>query len=108
MDDGQQPCDDFNPGGSQEAMYNWHECPGCPGTRRFCKNCNSDHHSSGWDKCLARERRAHAATREALSRLRSACVNAVQTYDSISEANAPTWLHELRIAADIERAKGGE
>jgi hypothetical protein len=71
METGKQPCEDFDPGSPVGSFLNYHECPGCPGTRRFCANCKSDHHSSGWDTCLAAERAAHAVTREKLERLRA-------------------------------------
>jgi hypothetical protein len=66
METGKQPCEDFDPGSPVGSFLNYHECPGCPGTRRFCANCKSDHHSSGWDTCLAAERAAHAVTRQKL------------------------------------------
>lgn len=51
METGDQPCDDFDPG--EDAMYNYHECPGCSKIRRFCDKCITDHHSGGWDTCEA-------------------------------------------------------
>lgn len=52
MESGNQPCESFDPGGGEGALQNYHECPGCPATRRFCNSCNRDHHEGGWDSCL--------------------------------------------------------
>lgn len=60
-EEGQQPCQEFQPGesGDPGGSYNHHECPGCDGDRRFCQNCLRDHHSGGWETCR-RLKRAHA------------------------------------------------
>ena len=57
---GQQPCTNFTPGAFSE--YNYHECPGCPATRRFCESCNRDHHSGGWESCKAPHRQPPTPT----------------------------------------------
>lgn len=28
-----------------------HECFTCEGSRYFCANCHTDHHSNGWQPC---------------------------------------------------------
>jgi hypothetical protein len=100
METGKQPCEDFDPGSPSGSFLNYHECPGCPGTRRFCANCKSDHHSSGWDTCLAAERAAHAVTRQKLERLQTAARDVLDTYAHITKANQPRWLTGLRAALE--------
>lgn len=48
FDQGRQPCDDF-----KKVSFDTftHQCPHCNGTRAFCANCNTDHHSDGWQLC---------------------------------------------------------
>ena len=54
---GQQPCAHFCPqrdGNGYASWDNRHQCfhsDQCAGMVSFCLNCNSDHHSYGYDKC---------------------------------------------------------
>ena len=47
---GSQPCNNFIPSTDDPQP---HECPDCLGKRRFCTNCNRDHHDGGWWGCRA-------------------------------------------------------
>ena len=52
-DDQCQPCQVFTPEIGYFGMER-HCCPQCKkddATRVFCKNCNRDHHSGGWNNC---------------------------------------------------------
>lgn len=58
--EGEQPCYNFQPG-RHSLLGDYpipHECYRkdddgnyCKGKRWFCYNCNSDHHSLGWETC---------------------------------------------------------
>jgi hypothetical protein len=101
MESGKQPCEDFNPGPGSESMYNYHECPGCPGTRRWCVNCSSDHHSSGWDTCFAHERAARVAAEGECANLKLELSNlemriVANAGNSLSAGPALRWAHVKR------------
>lgn len=58
---GQQPCNNYIPQMEANEYATWanvHDCycghskgKRCEGTVSFCENCNSDHHSNGYESC---------------------------------------------------------
>lgn len=48
-----QPCQNFKPHDISpfSGRPTAHECFTCEGSRYFCANCHTDHHSDGWQPC---------------------------------------------------------
>jgi hypothetical protein len=61
---GKQPCGKFTPNEREEWFGTPHGCPTCgrEGCRRFCLNCNRDHHENGWDTCTPNKELSPSST----------------------------------------------
>ena len=57
---GKQPCQNFDPEIEVDEHAFWpnvHQCYRCEGTVSFCITCCKDHHSGGYETCVAQSQK---------------------------------------------------